>query len=278
MTILFAQSTDGTRASERGFALVLVLAALAVLIPLGARVMIDTAVETKAVANLGRRATLESAAEAGIHLGILRLVEAGDGAVPLPEAYLTVEGFVCVLEGETIVTTRIADEAGKLDLNLVAPELLRKLFASAGASNEAAQALASEISALRELGNETHGPFLTVDEVGGVRGMPAELFQAVRPFLTVHSSLPGVDPSVAPRELIEHLSLRTDDAELGPFIVSSPRRTFTVLAIVAERNARYGAAAVVELNQGRRPPYRVLQWQTVRPEKVTALHSKLVGC
>ncbi len=257
-------------ASESGFALVLVLAALAVLIPLGARVMVDTAVETRSVANLARRASLEGAAEAGINLGILRLVEAGDGTVPVAQAYWSAEGFLCRLEGETTIATRIADEAGKLDVNLVAPELLQRLLGGLGASEDAARAIANEIAALRDLGNERHGPFLTVDEVGGVAGMPAELFQAVRPFLTVHSSLPGFDPSVVSGELLERLSMNTGEAELGPFIVSSPRRTFTVMAVAAEGNARYGTAAVIELNQGHRPPYRVLQRQHVRPEKPAA--------
>jgi hypothetical protein len=74
--------------------------------------------------------------------------------------------------------------------------------------------------------------------------------------------LPGIDPAVAPRELLERLSIKLGATTIEPYIVNSPRRTFRVRSVASEGKARYGAAAVVELDPRNHPPYRLLEWQS----------------
>jgi general secretion pathway protein K len=131
------------------------------------------------------------------------------------------------------VVVEVTDETGKVDLNSAGPEALLNLFVNHGAEPQAAEALVDAVldwrdpdEATRPLGAEAddyaaadlpwvppNQPFVTVEELQQVLGMPYALYREVEPALTVFSgrgdinagfaplpallSLPGMDPASA---------------------------------------------------------------------------------
>ena len=119
----------------------------------------------------------------------------------------------------------VPDEAGKIDLNMVRPDLLLRLLVSTGLDPIAAQTLADRILDWREPENgkrlngakapeyraagyaygPRNGPFQTLEELKLVIGMTPQLFDALAPALTVYTQTPWVDPTVAPPEVLRAL-------------------------------------------------------------------------
>ena len=119
----------------------------------------------------------------------------------------------------------VQDEAGKIDLNMVQPDLLLRLLTSAGVDLMAAQTLADRILDWRDPGigerlngakaseyraagyayGPRNGPFESVEELKLVMGMTPDLFDAIAPALTVYSQTPWVDPTFAPPEVLRRL-------------------------------------------------------------------------
>lgn len=126
------------------------------------------------------------------------------------------------LEGGTVLIS-IQDEAGKIDLNAATEDLLLQLFRAIEPSEQAPEALVDRLIDYRDtdkdrrpLGAEDSDyqsadrgygakdqPFERTDELRRVLGVTQELFRRVAPMITVHSRQRGVDPDVAPVDVLE---------------------------------------------------------------------------
>jgi|SRR5579872_1605261 len=230
------------------------------------------------------------AAEAGTQIGLQRLLRRfGAGTTAFdgtPEAW-TLES--------TQVAIAIADEAGKVDLNLAPADLLVGLFEAVGEPRAAAELIACNV--LSERGD--HGAdcpqadvahvgrrFAVTEELAAVPGVSGVLYDRVAPYVTVATGASAIDPRVAPRAVLLAIpgataglvdafldsrktwsDLGVDDAETfasaAPYVMISPHRDFTIAATAATSDgARYRAELQVRLTGRAAQPYQVIAWRT----------------
>ena len=132
----------------------------------------------------------------------------------------------CSAESGDRLTVVVEDEFGKIDINTVNPNLLGALLKGLGVEASRTEALIDAIIDIRDADNErrpygaeaaeysaagrTYRPknmaLDVAEELQHVLGVDADLFTRMRPFLPVFSGQTGLDPVVAPRELLTLLS------------------------------------------------------------------------
>ena len=282
-----ATGTEG----ESGSIALLALWGVALIFMLIAPVAFATRGELWIARNALAESRARHAAEAGAQLGLLRLLRrhaAGaayfDGT---PEAWQ---------QGSTRVAIAIADEAGKLDLNLAPLEMLAGLFGAAGAPHGAAALLACNV--LDRRGDSGAGcpqsdaphaarRFTMPEELAEIPGMDDRLYQRVADDVTVATGASAIDPMVAPRGVLLAIPGATEsavdgflegrarlrdfgagDATLLPaavaaFVMATPRRDFTIAATaITADGARYRAELQVRLTGRPAQPYQVVAWRT----------------
>ena len=104
-----------------------------------------TRTETNLARNLLENAEAEALADAGVHLAAVKLEQ------PIVEGGWSIDGRVhAVRLGDGEVRVSIADEGGKIDLNLASEDLLRALFRAAGLDDRDGTALAAAIADFRD--------------------------------------------------------------------------------------------------------------------------------
>jgi general secretion pathway protein K len=285
--------------SERGFVLLIVIWVTGLLALIA--VSFGTAVRTriKVTANTVENARAEALADAGVNIAIMDLVATRPNRAPR----FAVDGTPTVCQGPTGDLLRIAveDEAGKVDLNAATEHLLTVLMQGLGAAPREAAAHAGRILDFRDPDEQrrpdgaersdyaaaglVHGPknaaFDTVDELDQVLNIPAGWIGRVRPFVTVYSGQGGIDPSVAPIDLLVALGKSTQASVAGggaglrrdegfrrswlvppEFVSASQRRAFTVRS---EARTVHGASfvreAVVELRTTLTSAHVLRRWR-----------------
>ncbi|HEX5795074.1 MAG TPA: hypothetical protein VFY19_04475, partial [Geminicoccaceae bacterium] len=209
-----------TLGSSRGIALISVLWITGLLAVIAASFASSTRTEARLARNLVANAKAEALADGGVHRAVLGLLD------PDPATVWRADRTVYALAlGEGEVEIEIEDEDGKIDLNGAPPELLAGLLGALGLEAGEAEAIAARIADYRDedseaepLGAEdpdyldagrTAGaadrPFATESELLNVLGVSQVLYEEVRPYVTVYSGAEGVDPTRAPRVVLEAL-------------------------------------------------------------------------
>jgi len=218
-----ARGTRSTR-GQRGFALLVVLSALGLLALVAAAFAHVARSHIRLAASAGASARAEAMADAGVHIAILDLV-AGRGSGP-GSRRLAFDStpFLCSAGGGATLAIAVQDEAGKVDLNIASPVLIRALLLGLGvrggeAAVDAILDYRDQDDARRVSGAERaeylsagrlygprNGPFLAVEDLASVLGLTQADADRLRPFVTVNSGLMGVDAGVAPRALVDALA------------------------------------------------------------------------
>ncbi len=292
--------------ADRGFTMIVVLWVIALLTLILMGFLRSAGTHTGIAANAVTSARAEALSDAGIHLGVLDLIQAsGTGTVAAATARNFVTKTCRAGPGETI-SIRIQDTAGRVDLNAASQTLLAALLAGVGASATDAAAGAAAIVDFRDRDNEPlpggaeaaayaasglkisakNAPFDTVEELEHVFGFTLPRIKALLPHITVHSGIAGVDPSAASPSLMSLLqagSLIVSPAGPGPsgqagrlpteFAGTSPRQTFIVTSAAETQNGgRSAREAIVDLSSGRTPNYTFRTWTRAEafPENVPA--------
>lgn len=251
--------------------------------------------------NLAEAAKAEALADGGVRLAIRRVQDRVQD--PLWRA----DGTPMTIELEDgTIDIRITDEAGRVDLNFADEELLRALLIGAGAAEREADALKDAIldwadqDDLRRLNGaeaaEYHAahrpepgnrPFALAEELRLVKGMSPELARRLAPFVTVHARQRGIDPTVAPLELLALLPgmdgerLNTgarpqgiDPNALGQFLGLAPqmvavskRQVFALRAVARTRGgATFVRECILRLMRDPANPTLILAWRKGRLE------------
>ena len=196
--------------NEHGFALVIVLFAVALLSLLGARVTQSGRTETQRAANLRDAAIAEAAAEGAVHAAVFHLLDASpqrwhaDGQPHLLSAH------------DPTLIVRLADPRGLINPNQAPLPLMASLIRAVGGDDATADALAAAIFDWHTPGQlaspggakrshyEAAGrpfapsgrPFADLDELGLVIGMTPALLSALRPHLSL-VNFARIEPSLA---------------------------------------------------------------------------------
>lgn len=199
---------------SRGVALIAVLWLSLLLAVIAGSLLTTTRSELRLTRNLLDSARADALADGGIFLAIPHLLDR-DG-----ETRWTADGSVHVLELETgRLEITIQDAAGRIDLNVAAPELLAGLFRAAGANADDAEVLAARIADWRDRDEDAtpdgaeqadydalgatvrvgNRPFATPDEIVRIPGIDMSLYGIIEGAVTVWSRQRGIDPTSAPR-------------------------------------------------------------------------------
>src|SRR6185437_1979589 len=201
--------------SQRGFALLLVIWVLALLALLAAGVAADTSSETVIARNHLDIASARDAAESGVSLAILGLLD------PDPTKRLPADGSLENFQfGDTSVAVSIADEGGKIDLNTAPADLIGGLADEFGIDASDRSALLAGIAARRAsfakiadsaamslaFAGDIEGAdpgglglqaFADTSEILSLPGLSHDAATRLLPYLTVYSQLATINPLTA---------------------------------------------------------------------------------
>jgi len=216
------------RFRQGGVALILVIWVAAIIAVVAASFVIERRTETLVVINSIAIAKAKSAADAGVHRAI---VEAYRNDPSAPEAWKR-DGAPhdWAFDGAQ-VRIEMRDESAKIDVNTASDALLRGLLLSIGLQDDEASRLLDAILDWRDADSlkrpngaeETeyraaglsyrpgNAPFQALEELQLVLGMRPEIYRRLAPLLTVYSRLPGVNPTVASREVLLAIPGLTSD-------------------------------------------------------------------
>ena len=205
------------RARQNGIALVLVLWILILItVASGAYALMARMDRLEANTLLwGTRARLS--AEAGITLAAVELRDNDDFTRPVADG----RPYYMMLD-EAEIELRITDERGKLDINAAEENALFSLFVNNGMEPSDAELLAAAVLDWRDPDDlervngaeldtylaeglpvgPANRPFMMVNELLQVLGMPFELYRRIEPGITVYSRAPMPDLAFAPAEAL----------------------------------------------------------------------------
>ena len=169
-------------------------------------------------------AQAQALAESGVTLAIVALTD------PAAATRWRADGTAHrVSYGGGTIEITVADENGKMDLNVAPPELFIGLFRTLGASDASATAIAAAIINWRSGNADAPAAgssaaavprqFFDVSELAQIPGISRDLFRAAAPFLTVYSFSPYINPMTAPAEVLRSLP-GVNDTAIDAFLVS----------------------------------------------------------
>jgi general secretion pathway protein K len=190
--------------------------------------------------------------------------------------------------GDAAVAITVTDVGGLVDLNAASASLLEWLLRGLGVAPDKAVALAAAIVDFRDAddvpgvnGAESaayraaglaHGPknapFETVMELDQVLGMDLALFNRLRAVATVHSRQPGIDVSLAPREVLSAAAASSPtDMAASPELGASTRAEIPSQFRIASRARAYRVRVGVQLPGGG----RFAREAVIEPERTAPL-------
>ena len=193
--------------------MIVVLWFLVLIAAIGTCLLANARTETAIARNIGLGAAAEALADAGVAQAAFNLTD------PDEDKRWKLDGAEHRLKlalGE--VRVKVADENAKINPNRASDALLTALFASAGVEEARARSLGAAVAdwvspdmAPRALGAKLeqyqqaglrygppNAPIESLDELELVLGMTPEIFAAVRPYLSLHTSRDEPDPQNAP--------------------------------------------------------------------------------
>ncbi|MFG1293596.1 hypothetical protein V5F32_23575 [Xanthobacter oligotrophicus] len=263
-----------------GFILVAVLWILAALASFVAifSSYVSASATTAAVRNEG--AIASGLANAAVELAAHRLL-AG------PKDKRPTHGDISFRMRSAQVSALFRDEAARIDLNAAPREVLAGLFTALGAQPEAAGTYADRLLAFRaqlpenggreeDLYREAglnHGPrgapFVHVEELWCVAGLPPALVAAALPHVTVYGGRGGVNAAEA--DVVVRAALRENESEADQSRTGRQATSNTVatagdtvrvtVRIDFQSGHRRMAEAVILLREFGDDPFRVLDWR-----------------
>jgi len=261
---------------SRGIALVGVLWLLVLLTAVTVALTTTVRGEIRAVGNTLEMTRAAYAAQGAVELGILNLL------APQAQRWPT-DGSIFETEFEGM-QVRIAtlDEAGKIDLNAAQFPLLSNLLVQSGVDEDRAAHIADAIldwrdtddlqrvngaeeSDYRMAGRDyavANDSFYSVDELQLVLGVDSEIYTKVRPALTVHSGLSGVNPHFATPQVAAAIagiaSAQTNSSGISYTIYAQAKSADGIVSQVA--------ATVALRPDGTGKPYQLLAWDMAPAE------------
>jgi general secretion pathway protein K len=261
-----------TQRDQRGFALIMVLWAVALLALLGARVTQAGRGETQLAGNLRDAAIAEAAADGAVHVAVFHLLDRGGAA-------WRADGQVRLLsERAPRLAVRLSTPRGLVNPNQAPPVLVAALIRAVGGDDVTADAIAAAIfdwhtpgqivspggakRAQYEASGRSFAPsgraFTDLDGLGLVLGMTPSLLAALRPHLSL-VNFGRIDPGLADPAVAQALA----SAAVGQPGEDGMAEVVLVRAeAMLENGARFVRRVAVQLNPADASrPARFLTWQ-----------------
>lgn len=212
--------------TQKGFALILVIWALVLLVSLGSGFSYALRHEVRAASDLETTARAEAAATAALHATVLKLAERD------PDLAWQADGLKRQVRWpDANIDVTVTPESGRIDINRAPPDVLLGLFTQFFAANEAERLSDAVIDwrdkdddprpdgaerreyATAGLRGPANAPFSSVRELRQVLGFNRQVVEAVADYLTVYSGTPRIDASSA--DLVALLSVPGIDRDVA---------------------------------------------------------------
>jgi general secretion pathway protein K len=213
---------------QRGVALVLAVWVAVIVSVVAASFIMERRTEAMIVLNSVSIARAQQAADAGVSRAVAEAYRNDPTATDAWKRDGVPHDFA--FEGLQ-VRVEMRDESAKIDLNTASDALLRGLLLSIGLQDDEASRILDAILDWRDAdplkrpnGAEEpeyraaglpykpgNAPFQALEELQLVLGMRPEIYRRIAPLVTVYSRLPGVNPSVASREVLLAIPGLTSD-------------------------------------------------------------------
>jgi len=279
-----SRNDDAFRRSG-GFTLLFVLIAVGTLSLIGIAIIHLSRSHGETSAGLLSSIKAEVLAEGGYNLAITDLVYSKVSSGSGKSRFIVNYGNIRCSIDEDVLTVRIDDEGGKIDLNVANEELIRRLMLGVGVEPAEAAALTQGIIAYRDTRHEIdnsgvmRGHFLSAYQILQIPGVDDRLMEMLSPFITVFSHIPGVDPSRSQPPMLKVLSFQKattgspDWAQIPPeFISASVTDTYKLQIRASTREGfSFVREAIVEfmdrkynrpvLREWTSKPYEASQWR-----------------
>jgi hypothetical protein len=189
--------------------------------------------------------------------------------------------------GNAAVAIAVTDVGGLVDLNAASADLIEWLLRGLGLAPERATTLAAAIvdfrdeddvpgvngaeSAAYRAAGLPHGPknapFETVTELDQVLGMDLALLGRLQAVTTVYSRQPGIDPTVAPREILSAAAVASGTGARVAQLDSPARADIPSVFRIPSRARAYRVTVHVQLSDGG----HFARDAVVEPERTAAL-------
>ncbi len=204
-------------ACQRGVAMIMVLWMIVVLMGMMATLLYAVKTETQMVSYSRENAQARAFAEAATHYAVMQLF------LPPDERKLRVGGAAAVWQymGHDMVI-RVVGENGLVDINQAGRPLLKRVLAQVGVVEQDADIILDRIEDFRDPDDLKHlngaedadyeaeglfygakdAPFERIEELQQVLGMTAVLYKALSRYLSVNSASKGINPMLAPRQIL----------------------------------------------------------------------------
>ncbi len=262
-----------TGATDRGFILIVALAACLLLAAIGATLARSVQSALRSTTAAIELAKAQGLADGGVEIAAVLLA-----GMQRPDPW------VCSVPGAGLMALTIEDEAGKVSLNSNNQALLEALFAGLGAPPEEARRYVALVADYRDPdqierpgGGEKDaymaaglrtGPknadFDTVSELDRVLGIPNPIREAAKPYLTAATAAAGVDEAAASPELLRLLGGERTFGQTrsipASFAVASSRSVFKVRSLGVVAGARFVREATIAKPLRPGEPLRRLSW------------------
>lgn len=205
------------RDKQSGVAMIVVLWMIMVMMTLAASLLYATRTEISMVDYARRSAQARAVADAAAHYTVLQLF------LPNKDRELKLGGAPLRWEYEGMkAEIRVVGENGLIDINYASRPLLQLIFEQAGLDEQATQNMLDiledfrDVDDLKRINGAEDGdyknaglpfgakdaPFERIEELQQVLGMTPQLYQAMTRFLTVNSGAAGINPMLAPRQML----------------------------------------------------------------------------
>ena len=202
---------------QPGAALVIVLWFIVLLTVMAGSFALTMRRETGLIRNAKQQAISGALADGVLYYAMMMLLQSD------PELRWKADGTICKISlGGGKVRVQIYDEAGKFDLNHTDGPVLRNVFSSVGLNDEDAESLADAVLDWRDEDDLTHlkgaeegdyqddgrsygptnGDFQSIEEFGLVLSVTFERYRAIKPLITIYTGQPGIDPTIASKEVL----------------------------------------------------------------------------
>lgn len=287
--------------TERGFVLVVVIWMSILIALLAATFASSVRTHIRVAGNLEQAARAEAVADAGIQLAILDLLAVRKDRLRPRRFAIDGSHRVCAWDDESTLVIEIEDESGKVSLNTASDRLLTVLFLGLGMGQQEAERNTARLLDFRDQDDNARpegaereeyaaaGPgkprapknanIETIDELEQVLGFTPDLVSRLKPYVSAHSTIAGIDPNAASKSLKSIIAaarwqsltgntsanegeLSADETLPAEFAASSNQRIFLARAEARlASGARFVREAIVELSATTPGKYLLRQWQ-----------------
>lgn len=217
-----------------------------------ASLVLGLLLETKIQAQVGnatlRRSQAFIAAEAGLPLQIqewsgMKTLGVSD---PLVKLYKL---------DEATLSVEVRSESGKLDLNFCSPDNFLKLLRWAGATPKASEVWVSQLKSLHAGGKR----LVQLEELLDFEGASLEVFERIRPMITVWSGKVLPDAGLASEPLRKALGLKV---AIGTSInLRTALEIRTEARLISGETAIISAIVLINPDKASGKLYRILTWR-----------------